>query len=44
MNYRNYDGKLTGKYIGEIVNGDKEAEYLKAIAGRKAFTSIKRLL
>lgn len=26
------DGALTGNYIGEIVNGDKKAEYLKEIA------------
>lgn len=26
------DGKLTGKYLGEIVDGKKKAEYLKAIA------------
>ncbi len=26
------DGKLTGKYLGEIVDGQKKAEYLKAIA------------
>jgi phosphoserine phosphatase len=26
------DGKLTGNYIGEIVDGKKKAEYLKAIA------------
>ncbi|MBU0940021.1 MAG: phosphoserine phosphatase SerB [Bacteroidetes bacterium] len=29
------DGKLTGKYIGEIVNGEKKAEYLKAIAEKE---------
>jgi phosphoserine phosphatase len=29
------DGKLTGKYIGEIVNGEKKAEYLKAIAKKE---------
>ena len=26
------DGKLTGGYLGDIVNGDKKAEYLKEIA------------
>lgn len=26
------DGKLTGNYIGDIVNGDKKAEYLKLLA------------
>ena len=26
------NGKLTGNYLGEIVNGDKKAEYLKQIA------------
>jgi phosphoserine phosphatase len=26
------DGKLTGNYLGEIVDGQKKAEYLKAIA------------
>ena len=29
------DGKLTGKYIGEIVNGEKKAEYLRAIAEKE---------
>lgn len=29
------DGKLTGNYIGEIVNGEKKAEYLKAIAEKE---------
>ncbi|MES2240428.1 MAG: phosphoserine phosphatase SerB [Bacteroidota bacterium] len=29
------DGKLTGKYIGEIVDGQKKAEYLKAIAEKE---------
>ena len=29
------DGKLTGKYLGEIVDGQKKAEYLKAIAERE---------
>lgn len=29
------DGKLTGKYIGEIVDGAKKAEYLKAIAEKE---------
>jgi phosphoserine phosphatase len=29
------DGKLTGKYIGEIVNGEKKAEFLKAIAEKE---------
>jgi phosphoserine phosphatase len=29
------DGKLTGKYIGEIVNGERKAEYLKAIAKKE---------
>jgi phosphoserine phosphatase len=26
------DGKLTGNYIGDIVNGEKKAEYLKLLA------------
>jgi phosphoserine phosphatase len=30
------DGKLTGKYLGDIVDGPKKAEYLKAIAEKKA--------
>ena len=29
------DGKLTGNYIGEIVDGTKKAEYLKAIAEKE---------
>lgn len=29
------DGKLTGNYIGEIVDGPKKAEYLKAIAEKE---------
>ncbi|WP_367755225.1 phosphoserine phosphatase SerB [Flavobacterium sp. WC2430] len=29
------DGKLTGKYIGEIVDGAKKAEYLQAIADKE---------
>lgn len=29
------DGKLTGKYLGEIVDGAKKAEYLKAIADKE---------
>jgi phosphoserine phosphatase len=29
------DGKLTGNYIGEIVDGQKKAEYLKAIAEKE---------
>jgi phosphoserine phosphatase len=29
------DGKLTGKYLGDIVDGPKKAEYLKAIAEKK---------
>ena len=29
------DGKLTGKYLGEIVDGQKKAEYLKAIAEKE---------
>ena len=29
------DGKLTGKYLGEIVNGEKKAEFLKAIAEKE---------
>lgn len=29
------DGALTGNYIGEIVDGDKKAEYLKAIAEKE---------
>lgn len=29
------DGKLTGKYIGDIVDGLKKAEYLKAIAEKE---------
>jgi phosphoserine phosphatase len=29
------DGKLTGKYLGEIVDGQKKAEYLKAIAKKE---------
>ena len=29
------DGKLTGNYIGEIVDGQKKAEYLKAIADKE---------
>lgn len=29
------DGKLTGNYIGEIVDGNKKAEYLKEIAQRE---------
>lgn len=29
------DGKLTGNYIGEIVDGNKKAEYLKEIANRE---------
>jgi phosphoserine phosphatase len=29
------DGKLTGNYIGEIVDGDKKAEYLKEIADKE---------
>jgi phosphoserine phosphatase len=29
------NGKLTGKYLGEIVDGKKKAEYLKAIADRE---------
>jgi phosphoserine phosphatase len=29
------DGKLTGKYLGEIVDGAKKAEYLKAIAEKE---------
>jgi phosphoserine phosphatase len=31
------DGKLTGKYLGDIVDGPKKAEYLKAIAEKKAY-------
>lgn len=29
------DGKLTGNYLGEIVDGQKKAEYLKAIADKE---------
>ena len=29
------DGKLTGNYIGEIVDGQKKAEYLQAIADKE---------
>lgn len=29
------EGKLTGKYLGEIVDGQKKAEYLKAIAEKE---------
>ena len=29
------NGKLTGKYLGEIVDGNKKAEYLKAIAEKE---------
>ena len=29
------DGKLTGKYIGDIVDGQKKAEHLKAIAEKE---------
>lgn len=29
------NGKLTGKYLGEIVDGKKKAEYLKAIADKE---------
>ncbi|MDG2433447.1 HAD-IB family phosphatase, partial [Flavobacterium sp.] len=29
------DGKLTGRYIGEIVNGEMKAEFLKAIAEKE---------
>ncbi|MEL1239488.1 phosphoserine phosphatase SerB [Flavobacterium flavipallidum] len=29
------DGKLTGNYVGEIVDGKKKAEYLKAIAEKE---------
>jgi phosphoserine phosphatase len=29
------DGKLTGKYLGEIVDGDKKAQYLKTIAEKE---------
>ncbi|MGA9638469.1 phosphoserine phosphatase SerB [Flavobacterium sp.] len=29
------DGKLTGRYIGEIVDGQKKAEYLQAIAEKE---------
>ncbi len=29
------DGKLTGNYIGDIVDGDKKAEYLQDIANRE---------
>jgi phosphoserine phosphatase len=29
------DGKLTGNYLGEIVDGDKKAEYLKEIAKKE---------
>jgi phosphoserine phosphatase len=29
------DGKLTGKYLGEIVDGKKKAEYLQAIADKE---------
>ena len=29
------DGKLTGKYLGEIVDGAKKAEYLRALAERE---------
>jgi phosphoserine phosphatase len=29
------DGKLTGKYLGEIVDGAKKAEYLRAIAEKE---------
>ena len=29
------DGKLTGKYLGEIVDGQKKAEYLQAIADKE---------
>jgi len=29
------DGKLTGKYLGEIVDGAKKAEYLKSIAEKE---------
>jgi phosphoserine phosphatase len=29
------DGKLTGKYLGDIVDGPKKAEYLKAIAEKE---------
>ena len=29
------NGKLTGKYLGEIVDGKKKAEYLKAIAEKE---------
>ncbi len=31
------DGKLTGNYLGEIVDGNKKAEYLKAIAEKEGF-------
>jgi phosphoserine phosphatase len=34
------DGVL-GKYLGEIVDGQKKAEYLRAIAEKRAFISIK---
>jgi phosphoserine phosphatase len=37
------DGKLTGKYLGDIVDGPKKAEYLKAIAEKKAYISTKLL-
>jgi phosphoserine phosphatase len=36
------DGKLT-KYLGDIVDGPKKAEYLKAIAEKKAYISTKLL-
>ena len=29
------DGKLTGNYLGEIVDGKKKAEYLQAIADKE---------
>lgn len=29
------DGKLTGKHVGEIINGDKKAELLKNIAAKE---------
>jgi phosphoserine phosphatase len=37
------DGKLTGKYLGDIVDGPKKAEYLKAIAEKEGFISTKLL-
>jgi phosphoserine phosphatase len=40
---RNKDGKLTGDYMGEIVDGKRKPNTLQAITDKKVFISIKPL-